>query len=110
MNAELEDLAEALCEADDYIYGLLTPDEADHYRKFADVVLAAGYRKPHNITTPEALDALPFLTVIRDDDGNVHERLEWNYGPTLQWVSDGAEDSHPKLPATVLYQPEETEA
>ncbi|MDF3309777.1 hypothetical protein P3H15_32685 [Rhodococcus sp. T2V] len=73
----------------------------------ADAVLAAGYRKPRTVTTAEELDALPFLTVIRDSDGAVHERLEWDYGPALQWTRDGAQDLHPKLPATVLYTPVE---
>ncbi|MDF3308745.1 hypothetical protein P3H15_27380 [Rhodococcus sp. T2V] len=80
-------------------------DDRDEH--LADAILATGYRKPRTVTTIEELDALPLLTVIRDSDGSVHERLEWDYGPALQWTSDGAEDMHPKLPATVLYTPEE---
>ena len=34
-------IAEALAEADDIIYGLLTPDETEHYLKGARAVLAA---------------------------------------------------------------------
>jgi hypothetical protein len=32
---EIDAVAEAMCTADDYIWGLLIPDEADHYRRMA---------------------------------------------------------------------------
>lgn len=90
--------------------GYCSAVEAFKIGEAAEAILAAGYRKPRTVDTDDDLESLPLLAVIRDADGNVHERLEWNYGPALQWVSDGAEGRHPKLPATVLYQPEETEA
>jgi hypothetical protein len=70
----------------------------------ADAILAAGYRKPRTITTGTELEALPFLTLVRDTRGSVHERVEWEYGPALQWVCDGRY-RHPELPVTVLYNP-----
>lgn len=74
--------------------------------RIADAILAAGYRKPRTITTPEELDALADRTVVRTAAGSI-----------VNIVGDrayifGYESSAPRrtlgLPATVLYEPEAT--
>lgn len=51
----------------------------------ADALLAAGYRKPQQVTTLEELDALPFETVIRDSGGHVLER--WGEPEEKLWAT-----------------------
>ena len=86
------------------------PVDADY--AMSDAIIAAGWRPPaRTVTTVEELDALPDMTVILEIGRNwrfVFRKLGDNY-----WVADGIEDAYPamdiKLPATVLYEPEETE-
>lgn len=74
----------------------------------AEAVLAAGYRKPHTITTTDALDALPHEAVLRDREGHVLER--WGEPEENLWVTVMVSEYIPRediaLPATVLWEPE----
>lgn len=70
----------------------------------ADVILAAGYRRPRTITTVEELEALPDLSVILDVDRDVSQLRG------RSWCGyEMADLTHPMmakcLPATVLYEP-----
>lgn len=65
---------------------------------------AAGWRPPARVvTTEEERDALPDLAVIRDSEGTVAELV---FG--LWYSSDGLIVGL-RLPATVLWEPEEGE-
>lgn len=75
--------------------------------KAVDRVLAAGYRRPRQVTTVEELDALPFGSVILDRTG-----LSLHKNEFTGWrASNGAKDISPEMlsneafPATVLYSP-----
>ncbi|WP_109527288.1 MULTISPECIES: hypothetical protein [Nocardia] len=83
----------------------------DEYGDALDAILAAGFRRPQVIRTPEQLAALPFLTIIREirrpapsgtDYGSVHERR------TSDWhCIAGALPNDPiRLPAVVIWDPE----
>ena len=49
-------------------------DWTSRSQTIADAVLAAGYRKPRQVTTIEELETLPRKSVILDVDGDVWER------------------------------------
>lgn len=76
----------------------------------------ADLDQPTFVSTPDALEELPLLTVVRDRDGEVYERSEWesltyDHSPCLVWVSPGDPSDqwmYPKLPAQILYTPKET--
>lgn len=79
-------------------------------QRTADALLAAGYRKPQQITTVEELDALPEGTVIRDASGVVRDRFNEPETGAALWLRPGAKgwllsrnfgDKH--FPATVLH-------
>jgi hypothetical protein len=68
----------------------------------AGAILATGYRKPRTITTDAELDELPAETIIRDSWGDPIAKDDegyWHYGeiPVME----------PRLPATVLWEPNE---
>lgn len=84
----------------------------------AHAALDAGYRKPRVIETLEELEALPEHVVIREDGGRIFERSEFlainlSYDLTRPWFScaalSGLRTDTIRLPATVLYMPEETQ-
>lgn len=67
-----------------------------------------GYRKPRTVNTLDALDALPFGSVILDRSG-----LSLHKNEFIGWrASNGAKDISPEMlkqeafPATVLHEPE----
>lgn len=76
----------------------------------------ADLDQPTFVSTLDALEELPLLTVVRDRDGEVYERSEWesltyDHSPCLVWVSPGDPSDqwmYPKLPAQILYTPKET--
>lgn len=77
---------------------------ADQYRKMADAVLAAGYRKPAVVATVDELKSLPDKSVVLDSLGCVArcDTGVW-YCPGSEWFV------HPEaiaLPAIVLYRGE----
>lgn len=82
-----------------------TPDDVRSTEDaIADAVLAAGWRPPARVaTTVEELDALPELAVIRDSEGTVAELA---FG---MWFSSDGRVFGLRLPATVLWEPEEGE-
>lgn len=65
----------------------------------ADAILAKGYRKPQTVTTLADLDALPWRSVIRSNEGTVFEKF-------TMWHEAGSRDLKYSpaiaLPATVL--------
>jgi len=75
-------------------------------------ILAAGFRKPHKVTTAEELDALGVGSVVRDGEGMVFERdyVNTNPGDTSWWLETGSsrdyQTSTITLPATVIYEGE----
>lgn len=89
-------------------------DDEDRGAHFADVILAAGYRKPRAITTVEELDELPVGSVVEDAYAAICTLLDADPLP-YRWmrvttsVRGHAHRHSPYLPATVLYTPEEDE-
>ena len=74
----------------------------------AGAILAAGYRKPQQVTTVEELDALPGGVVIRSAAGVVYVKEYEMFEPeTWWWVTAGAVGEFPTSriarPATVLH-------
>jgi len=77
----------------------------------ADSILAAGYRKPRTITTPEELDELTAGSVIRDSQGGLWEFRRkvsnkpawWSAHLAGFWFSSNISDSG-LLPATALHE------
>lgn len=82
----------------------------DHNRStLADAILAAGYRKPQQVTTEEELDALPpgsvvlSLSYLGQPSG---QRISFQRWPDGDWHRGARSGStHPDnfLPATVLH-------
>lgn len=72
----------------------------------ANAILAAGYRRPREVTTAAELDALPVGSVVRSSAGTIACKCEATRG-----VVFGDDRSFPWLklatPATVLHEPEE---
>jgi hypothetical protein len=99
MTTERDELATVIETAYD-----LNPGMAS-FELLAHAVLAAGYRKPQEVTTLEELDALPFETVIRDAGGHVLER--WGQPKENLWATVMFSAYIPRgdiaLPATVLH-------
>lgn len=84
-------------ERDELARVILEHDEAGTMGGFAlaDVLLAAGYRKPQQVTTAEEVEALPNGSVIRDSwDVLVKGGGYWRYGDV---------ETEVQLPATVLH-------
>ena len=72
-------------------------------------VLAAGYRKPRQVTTVEELDALPVESIVRDATGFTWDKWWDDDGHEFSWwatTGDRTEYSPKRvnLPATVLYE------
>lgn len=76
--------------------GIITTDN------MADAILAAGYRKPRQVTTVEELDALPFGSVVLDADRATATRLDADYWEVAGYASHFRIDAI-TLPATVLH-------
>ena len=70
------------------------------YTVFADAAIAALHPL---IETVEQLDALPVRSVVRDEDGDIHEQDDCGYwrSPRYPSILDAV-----TLPARVLYTPE----
>lgn len=108
MSDERDELADLLCEdaaADRAKAGgraLLVPVVRSKAEAAADKILAAGYRKPQQVTTVEELKALPNGSVIRDKFNDVSER---RYGYWCGYETAPLSDQLVKkyLPATVLH-------
>lgn len=78
-------------------------------RDVAAAILAAGYRKPQQVTTVQELDALPVESVVRSDMGNVYVKdYDLEDPSAIWWVIAGAvsefQSSRIALPATVLHR------
>jgi hypothetical protein len=69
----------------------------------AALILAAGYRKPRQVTTAAELDVLAYGNVIRDDYGIVYAKP---YNKDNFWLMVGDHERHPSahilLPATLI--------
>lgn len=102
MSDERDDLERIIAER----YHAPRPEPTVLDSAIAGAILAAGYRKPRQVTTIEELDALPVGSVILMlDRGYVYERTgdestfpEDDWASPLHYVMD--EDF---LPATVLH-------
>ena len=95
----------------DELADLIKPAAAHDYwpQKAAELVLAAGYRKPRQVTTVEELDALPTGAVVL---ANNHRHYLQDWRLSFQKWDDGdwhrgarSGSTHPDnfLPATVLH-------
>ena len=77
--------------------------------KAVEGILAAGYRKPQQVTTAEELDALPVGSVVLSDPYRHHSHgypVAFQRWDTGNWHRGGrSSDTHPDyiLPATVLH-------
>jgi hypothetical protein len=119
MSTARDELAELIASAE---YPNMNPPWAErkdrspvkwYSRKYADVLIAAGYRKPCQITTVEELDALAVGSVV------LHSGRAFQHYPAYpapfneyrKWkCTDGGfvrstKDGSAILPATVLYEP-----
>ncbi|MDF9748677.1 hypothetical protein [Arthrobacter sp. ES3-54] len=88
------------------------PRLTEYVYAMADAILAAGYSKPHTITTVEELDALPEGSIVRTESYSLYVKDEIRVGPTSWWVTTNEQFDFPSiditLPATALYIPEES--
>lgn len=92
MSAERDELADLIFEQD------MCQHKGDA-RDVADALLAAGYRKPQQVTTVEELDALPVHSVVLDSmDGPVVRVGGWWHSPYRRFAPYDI-----ALPATVLH-------
>lgn len=84
------------------------PRLVEYVYAMADALIRSGYTKPRQVNTVEELDALPFESVVRDEQGHVLER--WGGPEESVWVTVMVNAFIPPadiaLPATVLYTPE----
>lgn len=92
MSAERDELAEVVNGA----------DWISRSQSIADAILAAGYRRPRQVTTVEELDALPAGTVIHD--GDPLTCCKWGDGTWGTFAGDSYPTSRITLPATVLHR------
>lgn len=78
----------------------------------ADAILAAGYRKPREVTTAAELDALPVGSVVLDAEGDAWQDrgyAAFNWCNTTSGMNGGLD---PELlvstygPLTLLHEPE----
>lgn len=77
-------------------------DTTEYAKDVADEIQEAGWRPPARVvTTVEEAEALPWRTVIRDSAGVVAELVFGLWYSSDGWIVDL------RLPATVLYEPEE---
>lgn len=113
MSTERDKLAEIIMSPESFDGGPASCGPNDVYAaRTADAVLAAGYRKPQQVTTPQEVDALPEGTVIRDASGTVRERFNdpatdaalWFRSGIKGYVLSGQFASGALLPATVLHR------
>lgn len=83
----------------DELADIIASNRNEYADKTADRILAVGYRKSATITTLADLDALPWRSVIRSDEGAVFEKF-------TMWHEAGSRDLKYSpaiaLPATVL--------
>jgi hypothetical protein len=88
------------------------PEDApsEHAGEYADAILAAGYRKPRQVTTAEELDALklPCGSIVLDaagDYGAMDARGNWRNWTQHTW--DGPDELAAvwfEFPVTVLHE------
>lgn len=99
---ERDELAEVVCEALEKGPGIY--DTSWHEDcAMADVILAAGYRKPRTVTTVEELNALAVGSIILDSDPDAMLKEEDGWRSLL--VPDVKLKSFTiSLPATVLHE------
>lgn len=103
------ELARIVSEALGNVTGIYdTTDDED--REIADAILAAGYRKPQQVTTVQELDALPVGSVVRTDRAGVYEKGCFPDEPDFPyWLVTGMSREFASLvlslPATVLHEP-----
>ena len=99
---EREELAEVVWDLALRHLGVATSSS----KHMADELLAAGYRKPRQVTTVEELDALPYNSIVMFDEGwrtSVAERqaesMRWCVPGCLEYIRPEA-----LLPATVIHE------
>lgn len=107
MSDERGELAKVLSNALGTVTGIYDTSDAED-REIADAILAAGYRRPRQVTTMEELDALPRGVVVREDrHGLIWERQGDGEGGSF-WVETGDEEEYQapaiELPVTVLLE------
>jgi hypothetical protein len=78
-------------------------------RDVADAILAAGYRRPQQVTTVEELDALPVGSVVLSEEVTHHEGgwalayQRWQDGDWHRGARSGSTHPDNFLPATALH-------
>lgn len=103
---------------DDHGYCVNCGEDAEDcecaFDEFIDAILAAGYRKPRTITTVEELDDLGRNAAVLAANGAVLVNDGENDVPWASFAEDALggpvwiDPVDVKLPATVLYVPEES--
>lgn len=81
-------------------------EDCQWWLRRADVVLAAGWRKPREITTIEELEALPTGTVVLDGGRHSYQKSHisgWTGCDATTVYRDG---DLLELPVTVLWEPQ----
>ena len=110
MSDEREELALILVNAQRSRYSIAPRTTTEHCSESCwaevDAILAAGYRKPRQVTTVEELDALPDGSIILDARGLCREGLR-TMGSGNVWRAMGPaqvlRSMEIALPATVLH-------
>lgn len=103
MSTERDELADELADSIFRYTGVTTSSS----KSMADELLAAGYRKPRQVTTVEELDALPIGAMVLDAHGDVARRYRGGWRTMVSetdsdpWLTVPLEDA--TLPATVLH-------
>lgn len=83
--------------------------QVEHYKTMAEHALAAGYRKPCQVTTEEELDALPpgsvvlSLSYLGQPSGQRISFQRWADGDWHRGARSGSTHPDNFLPATVLH-------
>ena len=73
----------------DELERLMAEGFADDPYAIADAILAAGYRKPREVTTPAELDALPVGSVVLDGWGTAYQKEADDDGDTYWSCFEG---------------------
>ena len=107
MTTEREELATAIANRLDAIFGKREFGPAKQDYELADALIELGYRKPRTISEATELDELPVESVVLDHDGTACQKSH-DYFDRKQWYAVGVEYAiaKPELPATVIHEGE----
>lgn len=100
------------CDAKPYVWSELDDEDKANFTPLASRILAAGYRKPQQVTTAGELDALPGGSIIRDAKGVAWQKYNRPLSDKPAWFPATRDDGFyfssnliddERTPATVLH-------